>query len=284
MCNVLSTEWKNEMIKMKYNKKRNTAFLYEALVRELTKASVDNDPDKANTITAVIKEHFKKGTVLYQELKLYKNLLETSGLEPHLADRLIQESKFSYMMMDRKGVFNSQTNLMYAVNKHLGSGTYSNFIPNYKELGAIHNILQGVEDTKSRVLLEHTLVERLSTKGEEKESKDYKHLDNLSYRQFVKRFNTEYGSMLSEGQKVIVSKFITSFIDEGAEYRYFIYEKLNECKQALEKFSSENPTITEGVETIMEKFNNFTNIPLNEETLLEVLKLQSLIEELNNGD
>ena len=189
MYNVLSREWKNEMIKMKYNKKRNTAFLYEALVRELTKASVDNDSDRANTITAVIKEHFKKGTVLYQELKLYKNLLETNGLEPHLADRLIQESKFSYAMMDRKSVFNSQTNLMNAVNKHLGSGVYSNFIPNYKELGSIHNILQGVQDTKSRVLLEHTLVERLSAKAEEKESKDYKHLDNLSYRQCGIRFN-----------------------------------------------------------------------------------------------
>ena len=90
--------------------------------------------------------------------------------------------------------------------------------------------------------------------------------------------------MLSEGQKVIVSKFITSFVDEGAEYRYFIYEKLNECKYWLEEYRSDNPTITEGVDAIMEKFNNFTNIPLNEQTLLEVLKLQSLIEELNNGD
>jgi len=49
---------------MKYNKKRNTAFLYEALVRELTKASVENDAERADIITAVIKEHFKKGTVL----------------------------------------------------------------------------------------------------------------------------------------------------------------------------------------------------------------------------
>ena len=35
--------------KIKHNKKRNTAFLYEALVRELTKATMTKDGEKKNT-------------------------------------------------------------------------------------------------------------------------------------------------------------------------------------------------------------------------------------------
>ena len=60
----------------KYNKKRNTAFLYEALVRELTKAALVDDKEKAAKITKIVKEHFKKDTLLYKELYLYRTLLE----------------------------------------------------------------------------------------------------------------------------------------------------------------------------------------------------------------
>ena len=163
------------MIKTKYNKKRNTAFLYEALVRELTKAALKDDVERATTVTKLVKEHFKKGSLLYQELYLYRTLLETRDMaEAHLADRLIQESKFSYAMADRKQAFNAQTKLITVINKKLGSSVYNNFVPNYRDLGTIHNVLQGVEDAKSRVLVENDLVNRLCGHDMLNEKKKYK--------------------------------------------------------------------------------------------------------------
>jgi hypothetical protein len=44
--------------KIKHNKKRNTIFLYEALVRELTKATVEKNPRRRKTILNIVKEHF----------------------------------------------------------------------------------------------------------------------------------------------------------------------------------------------------------------------------------
>jgi hypothetical protein len=41
--------------KIKHNKKRNTIFLYEALVRELTKATVERDQDRRETILDIVK-------------------------------------------------------------------------------------------------------------------------------------------------------------------------------------------------------------------------------------
>ena len=61
-------------MKLKHNKKRNTAFLYESLVKELTKAVVKKDTERKNVLVSMIKEHFSKGTVLNQELELYKAL------------------------------------------------------------------------------------------------------------------------------------------------------------------------------------------------------------------
>ena len=269
----------------KYNKKRNTAFLYEALVRELTKAALVDDKEKAAKITKIVKEHFKKDTLLYKELYLYRTLLETKDMsEPHLADRLIQESKFSYAMADRKQTFNAQTKLIDTINKQLGTSVYNNFVPNYRDLGTIHSILQGVDNTKSRVLVEDNLVKKLCGQEALNEKKEYKPIDTLVYREFVKNFNDEYGTMLSEGQKKIVSQFITSFADDGVEFKMFITEKLNELKYALESFEAKNPVISEGIQDITKKFNNFENLELNEELLLDTLKLQSLVEEINYGD
>ena len=59
----------------KHNKKRNTAFIYEVLIREIIKQTINQNKEKRNIAIGVIKEIFKKGTVLRQELNLYKALL-----------------------------------------------------------------------------------------------------------------------------------------------------------------------------------------------------------------
>ena len=38
-------------MRLKHNKKRNTAFVYEALVRELTESVVKNNKNKQNKVT-----------------------------------------------------------------------------------------------------------------------------------------------------------------------------------------------------------------------------------------
>ena len=46
------------MAKLKHNKKRNTAFLYEALVREATKSILEQDQVKKAIIINIMREHF----------------------------------------------------------------------------------------------------------------------------------------------------------------------------------------------------------------------------------
>ena len=50
---------------MKHNKKRNTAFLYESLIKELTKAIVyRGQEDKKQKILETIKKYFNSNTEL----------------------------------------------------------------------------------------------------------------------------------------------------------------------------------------------------------------------------
>jgi hypothetical protein len=65
----------------KHNKKRNTAFIFEALSHEMTKAIVSKDDNKKREVVSIVKEHFKKGTQLRKELDLFQSLQESSESE-----------------------------------------------------------------------------------------------------------------------------------------------------------------------------------------------------------
>jgi hypothetical protein len=88
---------------MKHNKKRNTAFLYECLIRELTKAIIKEDKKKQIKVKGLLREFFTKGKVLSQELELYKSLLENNKLENDYSRRLMVETKKDYdNLIERK--------------------------------------------------------------------------------------------------------------------------------------------------------------------------------------
>ena len=59
----------NTSVKFKHNKKRNTAFLFEALIKEMAKAVVDNNEERQGKIARIIKRHFQKRGVLYKDLQ-----------------------------------------------------------------------------------------------------------------------------------------------------------------------------------------------------------------------
>jgi hypothetical protein len=90
-------------MKLKHNKKRNTAFLYEVLTKEVAKSIVEKDLDKKRfNYSALMKEFFSKGKFLRQELELYKLLGESHGADLYFAERLIQETKKEYESLDKR--------------------------------------------------------------------------------------------------------------------------------------------------------------------------------------
>ena len=96
-------------MKMKHNKKRNTAFIYEAVIRELTKAMVEGDKQKQSTIVGLIREHFKGNTVMSKDLDLYKSILETRGVDKYTAEKVIFQSRKIKENIDHRQLFKEQT-------------------------------------------------------------------------------------------------------------------------------------------------------------------------------
>jgi hypothetical protein len=274
------------LTKTRHNKKRNTAFLYEALVRELTKCIVTKDEERKGIIISLVKEHFTSGTILRKELDLYRALYETEDFDVHTYEKLIYEVKLSHSQLDREAVFKEQTALINKINKSLSKGVFSNFVPNYKDLATISQILNPDVSVKHRVLLENSLVSSLSHDSAD-ERQQMTPIDNLVYKTFVNKFNERYNDTLLEVQRELLNKYITSFHDDGFEFKIYLNEELGRLKTIISKFmKSETATadnlLFENSNKVLLKLEEYRDQEINETLIQDVLKVQNLVEELHN--
>jgi hypothetical protein len=274
-------------MRLKHNKKRNTAFVYEALVRELTKSAIKNDKNKMKIIKGIIKEHFAKDSSLKQELKVFKPLYETHGLERDLAEKMIIEAKIAYSKISKKEVFREQSSLIRVINKTLGTSVFANFVPNYKNLASIYSMFNDSIGIKDKVLLEGKVVEALTKEPEKKETKDP--IDNLVYKSFVKRFNERYQNKLNESQKTLLTKYVTSFVDGGLELKIIMNEEIGTLKEKIRSMESHSAVSSDKemeakTGKVLSLLESYRDKEIDIVMIEEVLKIQSLVEELERDD
>jgi hypothetical protein len=124
----------------KHNKKRNTAFIYEALVREIVKQSVAKNNKKRNAAIQIMKEAFAPRTELRKELDLYKTLMENNDLQEKIAEKILVETKTQHTRVNQEQLFKEQSVAISKINKQLSKDVFNNFVPNYKHLATIAQI------------------------------------------------------------------------------------------------------------------------------------------------
>ena len=152
---------------MNHNKRRNTAFLYEALVRELTKSVVNKDEQKKTAVMAVIKEFFNNETTLKKDLNLYKEIVETRGVNKKAAEKIIGFVRKERERLNTEQLFEEQTKLINKIHNTLNEEVLSNFVPNYKALASIYQMFSPKTKIKNKVLMENVVVEYMSSSPEQ---------------------------------------------------------------------------------------------------------------------
>ena len=272
------------MLTFKHNKKRNTAFLFETLMREGTKASLDKDLNKLNAVKDVILEFFHPSKLLGYELSLYKSLLMPE-VESSMADKYLTEVKNRHYQLNKQEVFSEQTRLINKINKSLGTGVYSNFVPYYKDLATISQIFNDTTPVKEKLLLEQAIVGQFINK--KSEDSNLKHIDNIVYTTFVKKFNEKYSGLLNE-QKELLTKYVSSFADDGLELKVYLNEEINRLKskinEAIDNVNikvDDNMTYkTKKLLDILKEFK--TNKQLTQPMLESLLKIQQFVKEVQS--
>ena len=269
---------------MKHNKKRNTAFLYECLIKELTKAIVREDKKRQFITKKVIKQFFNKNSELRKELNVYNSLLDSKSLNESFSRRLLEETKKDFYGLNRKEVFNSQTNLINVMNQKLGQGVFSNFIPNYKDIASVGLYFQNSNlPAKKRIMLENNLIGFLGRK--EKILTEMKHLDNLEYKTFINKFNNAYDRTLRTEQKDLLTNYIVSFADNGVGLKSFLNEEIGRLKNAVLLQLSEGMinTNNENFKKVKQKLDNYTQTPINHQMVEEIFYIQDLVAEVSKN-
>jgi len=270
-------------MKMKHNKKRNTAFIFEALIRELTKAIVAKDGKKKKLIVKLVRENFKGSSVLAKDLDLYKAILETRDLDRHTAEKLVFEARMKKKIIDERELFTEQTEIINTINKLVSPSVFSNFIPNYRDVATVYQIFDYRTKTKQRVLLEKQIIDRM-TSTKKTDPPAMKPVDNLTYKTFVKKFNEKYSSELLSEQKTLLSHYIGSFTDNGLELKVFLNEEISRLREKLQKSLkmpeiAQDPQMTEGTKKVLEVLDGFSKRPIDNSLVQEILKIQNLVKE-----
>ena len=266
---------------MKHNKKRNTAFIYETLTRELTKAIVAKDPVGKKKVFSIIKEYFTGSSILTHELKLYRILLDTKSVQPRIAERLLKETKSAHALLNRKEIFDAQSQIIADINKKLGQAAWSNFVPNFKSLASVDAIFNLKSPVKRRVLFEQAVIDDMSTEPGERPDQNLDPLDNLTYSSFIKKFNNKYDNLLEE-QKELLNQFITSFADNGLELRVYLNGELGRLKSIIKETQEkeENPMITEKLARVSDYLESLCRRHDNDSDIHKLLTTQQLVREL----
>ena len=269
--------------KFKHNKKRNTAFLYEALIRQLTKASLAKDQVQRDKIVSILKEFFRPNSILRKDLKLYQNILNTNVEEKRVAEKIFFESRLERSAIDNKALFNEQSNLISKINKEVSQDIYSNFVPNYKDLATLHQIFNNPKiEAKNRVLLEEGIIEKMLLGDGVLSDSGMQHIDNVVYKTFVNKFNESY-SGLNERQRKLLGVYLNSTTNDDLEMKIYLDEELGSLKKEIN--SSEVLEIFPEQKTeILDLIESFSNKEIDVSLLKSIIKIQELIEESKKDD
>ena len=274
----------------KHNKKRNTGFIYEALVREVVKQSIANNKEQRNLAISLLKEFFNKNTLLYKDLQLYKSILETKKVKEKIAFKILIEAKSVKNNLNKKMLFTEQSKIIKKINKDLSPEVFMNYVPSYKYLASIGMFFGDNLNPKQKVLLEEKILERMTLNENTKNRIEEKKLDNLVVKSFVKRFNNTYNKNLLNEQKELINHFINSADPERkGEFYLYVDREIQRLKEVLIKTQTSTEVVRDkNIKSKYDKVVNFLKTTnqqkLDESFILKIAQIQELAKEIQTND
>jgi len=269
-------------MKNKHNKKRNTAFVFEALAREATVAIIKGDTERKAKVVSIVRKHFTGDSLLKKDLECYRSLYENQNLDQTTSKKIVEAVLAAKRLIDPDGLFKQQTEVINDINKELSPATFNNFVPNYKSLATIAKMFN-TNSPKQSVMLEAKIVEGMIS---DTETSSLEPMDSITFRTFTKKFNQKYGDTLLREQKELLNQYISSFSNEELELKIYLNRELGRLKESLEKATeveevaadAEMINKTKLVKERLESLSSETT--LTEATLFTILKTQELVKEI----
>ena len=283
-------------MKVKHSKFKNTAILFELLVKQITQEVLSNSTK--NLSEKIIKEFFNSKKELAKELRLYNWIMKERFSSNDDAKLFLSEVIEERKKLDESKLAKEKYNLIrtikesYELEKFLSSN-----LQNYKLLASIYKVFEskthGIKvEIREFIDSNNTILEHITNKKQTKKSQDNLYeefkkqsedLRLLTYKLLIENFNSKY-SNLDDSQKSLLREFINN-VSNTSTFSKFITE---ETKKALSSLISESKDISDKVTKIkisemIKLYKSDKFLKENSEKQVSVLMLTyELLKEIRN--
>ena len=287
------------MKKIKHSKFKNTGFIFELLVRQITSEIMSSNKSVAEVI---LKEHFNSKKELSKELKLYQYLINEKYNSESKAEQFINTILEARKKIDEKKLTKEKYNLIKEIKETYNLDEFiKSPISNYKTLASIYKIFETVitdeqYDPTDIVSSRFTIAENIiNTSIQNKDSKmkdmvleEYRKQDEdlraVSYKLLVESFNNKYKN-LSIHQKELLREYINNINNTG-KLNEFVNKEVSVLIESLKEVGSK---ISDKVTKIKlaETISNIKKIKsvkkIKEQHLSAMMMTYELLSELKNS-
>ena len=275
-----------------HNKKRNVGIIYELLIHHMTKCLLSGDRNEANVVKNIIEKRFRKGTELYKEYRIFNGLFKTQIKKTEIAASLISESKKIIQKVDYQKLEKEKSYLIRDINYNLPKNFYYSKLPNYKTLGNIQMMINewklgDSSDIANLVSLEEKVINHLIKRKKviKEDSSSNQEVDNLIVDIMTKKINNKY-SNLSEGQKSIIKNYaLYKENNQKALIEYLKNIKSNTLSRIkIFESTNENQIIKDKINEVKNNINALQIKNIDDEKIVKILTMTSLLEELKSEE
>jgi len=150
-----------------YNKKRNTYFLFEALVNGFASKQIDSPGAGEEEFVSLSRKFFENGNPLQQDRELYETILRIkgSGLSHEETLHVLRECKSKRLRFSEKDLFDAQSGVLTGLYESFGEDALSFEIDDYKLLANVKHYFDS-EDPIESVKLERLICEEVETRSD----------------------------------------------------------------------------------------------------------------------
>lgn len=223
-----------------HNKKRNTALLYEFLIRTISTALVEGNKKKSSTALKILRRYYKPGTQLYKEFRLFNALVKTTVSSEAVASTILTEARAGAAAIDLGTLDREKSLLIRSINHVIKDDNfYDQPIAEYRLYATIQTLLNewrkpsGSADIVSLATYENQLREWLLS---EKKKEDHTFIDEtpgttrLLMKVMMKKLNEKYSANLNDDQREIIRAYAFSTANED---QTTIKKKLEDIRSGL---------------------------------------------------
>lgn len=287
------------MRNIKHSKFKNTGFIFELLVRQVTSEIISG---KSNSVAEkILKEFFSPKKELAKELKLYQYLTKEKYNSESKAEKFVETICEARKRLDEQRINKEKYNLIKRIKESYNLDEFTkSSISNYKSLASIYKLFEATISTeayepKDIFNSKFTIIENITNSSIQSKDKltndkvldEYRNQDEsiriLSYKLLVENFNKKY-SNLSIGQRKLLKEYINNINNTG-KLKEYVDAEVNTLSESLKQTGlsiTDKVTKIKLAETIS-NINKIKSVKKLRESHLSALMLSyELLKELKN--